>query len=176
MFILENRTVKLRAVEPSDAELIYKWENDTQIWQAGDTIAPYSRFDVESYIMSERDIYANKQLRFMTDAKVGENLITVGAADLYDFNPFHKRAAVGILTYPFEYRRKGYAASALKLLINYAFDPLDVEVLYCNISATNTVGVGCMQKAGFEICGLKKRWNKTKNGREDEYTMQLIRK
>lgn len=172
--ILENDTIKLRAVEPADIELLYQWENDPGLWQVSENNTPFSRFDIERYIMSEGDIYANKQLRLMIDNKVEG--ITIGAVDLFDFNPEHNRAGVGILIYAAENRRKGYAADALTLLINYAFNILNLHLLYCNISANNLNSINLFKKIGFEVCGIKKEWNNIAGKREDELILQLIRK
>jgi len=57
--------IKLRAIEPSDIDLLHKWENDRSIWSVSNTITPFSRKDIEEYITSIRDIYADKQLRLI---------------------------------------------------------------------------------------------------------------
>jgi diamine N-acetyltransferase len=172
---LEGDTVRIRAIEPSDIDFLYLWENDPQIWTVSECITPYSRFELEKYILSEGDIFANRQLRLMIDCKQNGDYTPIGAVDLFDFNPVHGRAGLGILIYSSENRGKGYAAEALKLLIEYAFTVLDISVLYCNVSASNHKSVNCFEKAGFERCGLKKSWNNTPNGREDEIMLQLIR-
>jgi diamine N-acetyltransferase len=172
---LENDTIRLRAVEPSDIDLLYLWENDPKVWAVSESITPYSRFELEKYILSEGDIFANKQLRLMIDCKQNDAYLPVGAVDLFDFNPIHSRAGVGIMIYSPENRRKGYASEALDILIEYAFTVLNINVLYCNISANNQKSVDCLEKAGFKKCGLKKSWNNTPNGREDEIMLQLIK-
>jgi diamine N-acetyltransferase len=171
---LEGNTVRLRAVEPADIDFLYLCENDPEVWTVSESVAPYSRFDLEKYILSEGDIFANKQLRLMIDCKQNGDYNTVGTVDLFDFNPVHGRAGIGILIYSPENRGKGYAAEALDLVIEYAFTVLNISVLYCNISVNNHKSVGCLEKAGFERCGLKKSWNNTPNGREDEIMLQLI--
>ena len=37
---LEGRTTRLRALEPGDIELMYAWENDTEIWGVSGMVAP----------------------------------------------------------------------------------------------------------------------------------------
>ncbi|MDR1583445.1 MAG: GNAT family N-acetyltransferase [Prevotellaceae bacterium] len=172
---LESDTVKLRAVEPSDIDLLYLWENDPKVWIISESITPYSRFELEKYILSEGDIFANKQLRLMIDCKQNGAYLTVGTVDLFDFNPVHSRAGLGIMIYSPENRGKGYASEALNMLIEYTFTVLNISVLYCNISAGNHKSINCLEKAGFEKCGLKKSWNNTPNGREDEIMLQLIK-
>ncbi|MDR0384554.1 MAG: GNAT family N-acetyltransferase [Prevotellaceae bacterium] len=173
---LESDTIRLRAVEPSDIDILYLWENDPEIWTVGESITPYSRYELEKYILSEGDIFANKQLRLMIDCKKNDGYHTVGTIDLFDFNPVHGRAGLGILIYLPENRKKGYASESLNILIEYAFTVLNLRVLYCNISAGNRTSVRCFEKAGFKKCGIKRSWNNTPNGREDEIMLQLIRK
>jgi diamine N-acetyltransferase len=150
-------------------------ENDPEVWTVSESITPYSRFELEKYILSEGDIFADKQLRLMIDCKQNGDYVTVGTVDLFDFNPVHSRAGLGIMIYSSENRGKGYASEALNLLIEYAFTALGISVLYCNISANNHKSVGCLEKAGFEKCALKKNWNNTPHGREDEIMLQLVK-
>ena len=93
--LLSNDKITLRAMEPSDIDLIYKWENDTSLWTVSDTVAPYSREALMLYIANcANDIYANKQLRLMvTLTATGE---TVGTVDFLNFNPIHNRAELGV--------------------------------------------------------------------------------
>ena len=41
---LENETIRLRALEPEDLELLYRWENNPELWSLGNTMSPYSRY------------------------------------------------------------------------------------------------------------------------------------
>ena len=65
---LRGETVRLRALEPEDLELLYRWENNPAWWDVGNTLAPYSRYLLKQYIAeSHRDIFELKQQRFMVD-------------------------------------------------------------------------------------------------------------
>ena len=56
--LLSNDRVRLRALEPEDLELLYRWENDPELWEVGNTLAPYSRYILKEYIAgSDRSIY-----------------------------------------------------------------------------------------------------------------------
>ena len=170
---LESEILRLRAVEPSDIDLLYLWENDPETKIISESPTPYSRFDLERYILSEGDIFANKQLRLMIVRKQDNQ--TIGTADLFDFNPLHNRAGIGLLIYDKNNRNKGYASDVLKILIAYAFTALNIHILYCNISADNHSSLKCLKNAGFAECGRKREWNKTPTGRQDEIILQLIR-
>ena len=54
----------LRALEPGDIDVLYRWENDPDIWHVSNTYTPYSKFILEKYIEnSHLDIYQMKQLQ-----------------------------------------------------------------------------------------------------------------
>ncbi len=136
--MLENNIIKLRALEPSDIDLLYKWENDISVWRVSNTLAPFSKYIIKQYIENSHfDIYQTKQLRLIIDLKSGEELIPIGCIDLFDFEPFHNRAGIGILIADSEYRGKSYASEALDLLIKYSFEILNLHQLYCNITVDN---------------------------------------
>lgn len=172
---MTKQAIMLRAIEPSDIDLIFQWENDKTIWHLSNTLAPYSRRTLEQYIENAQfDIYQAKQLRLMIDQKEGDSLRTLGCIDLFDFNPFHLRAGVGILIAEKADRNKGTATQALKELIKYAFDILNLHQLYCNIGSGNSASLKLFEKIGFSKIGAKKDWNKVPGGFEDEYLLQMI--
>ncbi len=174
---LENSVVKLRAPEPEDVDLLYSWENNMEIWKVSNTLTPFSKFLLKKYIEnSHLDIWETKELRLIIEAKDQNSLmnVPVGLIDLFDFDPYHSRAGVGILIANKENRRKGYATEALRILIAYAFDFLQLNQLYANISVTNEVSLRLFANLSFERVGVKKAWLKTSKGWEDEVLLQLI--
>ncbi|MBE9480935.1 MAG: GNAT family N-acetyltransferase [Bacteroidetes bacterium] len=172
---MTSKNITLRALEPSDVNLLYKWENDTSIWHLSNTLTPFSRFVLEQYLLnSEKDIFTNKQLRLMIDVTEADKKVkTIGSIDLFDFDPKNKRAGIGILIIK-EEREKGFASIALDLLIKYTFETLDLHQVYCNIPYYNEISLNLFKKKHFKIIGVKKDWI-IKNGKWiDEYMLQLV--
>ena len=170
--MLENNLIKLRALEPTDVDLIFKWENNTSVWDVSNTIEPFAKHIIEVYINTAHlDIYTTKQLRFIIET----NSTAIGAIDLFDFDPHNKRAGIGILIAEDENKQKGFATSALDLFMNYAFNILDLHQIYCNISVKNTKSLKLFKNAGFTIIGIKKDWIKNASIFEDEVILQRIR-
>ncbi len=164
--------VELRPLEPDDIEVLYKWENDSSIWEVSNTKVPFSKYILAQYIKeSYRDIYETRQLRLIVQTNAGH---PVGAIDLFDFDPFHQRAGVGILIHKAEDRKRGYATDALSALENYALNVLGLHQLYANISSDNQVSIQLFQKLGFKISGTKKDWIKYRDGWKDEILLQKI--
>ena len=169
--------IVLRALEPSDIDLLYNWENDHEIWRVSNTIVPYSKYILKKYLEdSHHDIYQTKQLRLMIDLKYdkGSKIKPIGTVDLFDFDPYHNRAGVGILIGDKSERKKGYASMTLKSLINYAFHTLQLHQIYCNILTENKDSLNLFQKHGFKIVGEKKEWIKAPEKYTGEYMLQLI--
>ncbi len=167
--------VKLRALEPTDVDLLYAWENDTTIWEVSNTLAPFSRFQIEEYVLNaHQDIFTAKQLRLMVElAEPGKDPIPAGTIDLFDFDPLHHRAGVGILIRE-PYRAKGVALEAMTAFIQYAFNTLHLHQLYCNISPDNATSLHLFEKLGFEKCGIKKEWVHDGQRWQDEWMFQMI--
>lgn len=166
--LLENDKIKLRALEPEDLDFLFEMENDTKLWHLSNTLNPFSRFDLEQYILlADKDIFKTKQLRFIID----ENKKAVGIVDLFDFEPLHKRAGVGIMIKNDE-QKKGFATSALELLIDFSRNKLGLHQLYCNIESSNTVSLRLFEKNGFLITGTKKDWNNFEGNWIDELFLQ----
>lgn len=173
MFI-KGKSSYLRALEPEDIDILYKWENNRLIWHVSNTQTPFSRYVLEQFLVNaHEDIYTNKQLRLIISDITSKE--TVGAIDLFDFDPYHLRAGIGILVSE-EFRNKGYAAEALELLKDYAFNTLLLKQLYCNITVSSQASLNLFEKCGFEKAGLKKSWNRiSSTDFEDEWLLQLIK-
>lgn len=172
---MKSDKIRLRALEPDDVELLYEWENDRRIWHLSNTTSPFSRFALEQYVLSTgQDIYSTRQLRLMIDLiEPADKIRTIGSVDLFEFEPLHMRAGVGILIRN-NFRGKGFASEALDLLIGYAFDTLHLHQLYANISADNTDSVNLFTRKGFQCVGTKKEWNRYGASWKDENLYQLI--
>ena len=174
MNILENQTIYLRAPEPGDLDLLYIWENDTSIWRISGILAPFSRSVLKMYLdNAAKDIFEMKQLRLIIQLKDKHH--PIGAIDLFDFDPHHHRAGVGILVADPSDRRKGYAREALETLMEYCFGILNLHQLYCNIAAGNGSSIALFKQAGFEEIGRKKEWIYTGEGYEDELFFQKLK-
>ena len=88
---MKYKEIRLRALEPEDLELLYEWENDNSYWAISNTVSPFSRYTLKRYIEnSHKTIFETGQLRLMIEHI--EDKITIGTIDVFEFDPFHKRA------------------------------------------------------------------------------------
>lgn len=165
-----NKDIYLRALEPEDMDVLYKWENDTRLWQKGGSMTPYSRFVIRQFIEnSVQDIYEVKQLRMMVIDKNTD--IAVGTIDLYEFDALNKRAGIGVLIDE-EYQRRGYAIQALDCIKRYAFDHLHLHQIYAHIGENNYASVSLFANAGYEQTATLKNWLANNKSYSDVIVMQ----
>lgn len=168
--LLSNDIIRLRALEPEDLGLLYRWENDPELWRFGTTLAPYSRYILKQYIAnSDRSIYESRQLRFMIEERATG--IAVGIVDLFDYEPHPNRAACGILL-DRDYQGKGLAFEALRLLMEYAYSFLRMHQLYAYVSVNNEPSKRLFARLGFIETGVLKDWIRTSEGYSDVCVMQ----
>lgn len=169
---IEGTVCRLRALEIEDVEAMYGWENDTEVWRVSGSVAPFSRNVLRRLIDEQQfDIYATRQMRLVIEcATSGE---AVGAVDLFEFDPHHRRAGVGIIVAP-PYRRRGYALDALLTLERYAKEVLMLHQLWCSAGADNKASLSLFAKAGYAECGRRREWILSTDGATDEVLMQKI--
>jgi diamine N-acetyltransferase len=173
--MIESGEVRLRAIEPADVDLLYQWENETEIWVVSNTLTPFSKHQLEKYVKhAGLDIYQTKQLRLMIEWHEAGQWHTTGMIDLFDFDAFHQRAGIGIMIHK-PFRQKGVATQALSLFCDYCFKRLGLHQLYCSVMADNTASLALFQQEGFNLIGVKKDWVRTPNGFIDELFFQKIR-
>ena len=92
--ILETGAIRLRALEPEDIDVLYKWENDTRIWKMSNTVAPFSKYVLRRFVEDQKyDIYETKQLRMIIESRADGR--AVGAIDLFEIDPTNRRAGGG---------------------------------------------------------------------------------
>ena len=173
MINIRGKSIVLRALEPSDIDAIYNWENNTDFWLISATSGPFSRHVLQQYIESSHlDIYNTRQLRLVISLADGSE--DIGTIDLFDFDPFNLRVGVGILIAEEQNRGKGYASESMDLLIDYCFNHLGVNQLYCNVLSDNEKSISLFESKGFSFIGTKKKWIRSGKKWLDENMYQLV--
>ena len=172
MNILSDQNIHLRALEPEDLEFLYQIENKESFWEVSHTQTPFSKYVLKQYLENAHlDIYESKQLRLLIEEKSTKKQL--GMIDLFDFNPQHKRAGVGILIHP-DFQKKGFASEALSILINYSFTHLQLHQLFANITTENSNSLKLFKKHNFVKVGVKKDWILSEGKFKHEVLFQLI--
>ena len=153
--------ITLRKIEPVDLPYLYRWENDASAWAEGANHNPLSQQDLRDYIASTTgDIYKDGQLRLIIEEQSSDShspAATIGCIDLFDFDPRNRRAALGMYIAP-EYRGQGIGKEAVTQMEQYAFDHLQLRVLYAIIATSNKACSALYQSAGYQPSSLLPAW------------------
>ena len=163
--------IHLRPIEIKDITLLYEIENDRSLWKYSNRSQPYSKALLLDYISNaHQDIFQARQLRF---AIANSMDVAVGFIDLFEFEPLHHRAGVGIVIQKNQ-RGKGYAKKALEMLEIYVRSHLELHQLYAGIAIENHGSIALFEGCGFEQTGVKKSWNFYNKSYHDELFYQKI--
>lgn len=165
------KKLHLRALEPADIDFLYALENDQALWRISNTLVPFSKHALQAYIANAHlDIFTTKQQRFVLS---DEQQTALGLIDLYDFDPVHHRAGIGIVI-DAQYRGNGLAKTGLKLVESIAFTHLQMHQLYAGVAEENTPSLHLFLNSGYRQVGVKKDWNFYNNKYRDEVVLQKI--
>ena len=167
----QNPKIHLRALEPEDLELLYRIENDVELWNVGTSNVPYSRWTLHEYIAnSTGDIYTDHQVRLMIENDAKE---VVGIIDIVNFDAANRKAELGlIIEKPF--RHSGYAQSAIKKISEYAVNVLHLHQLFATIDMTNEPCLKLFRKLGFIESARLRDWLFDGRNYHDALVMQIV--
>lgn len=169
--LLSNDIITLRALEPTDLDTLYQWENDTALWTVSDTVAPYSREALWHYLEQYTgDIYAQRQLRLMITLPDGT---PAGTVDFLNFDPLNNRAELGLFIAP-EHRGKGLGRQALDLLTAFSREHIGLRQLYVFIAIDNEVCLKLFEDYGYRRVGTINSWVKRGNTYRDVALLQMV--
>lgn len=164
---IEDNHILLRALEPEDLELVYRIENDAQLWPSSGCSQYLSHYTVRQYLEQQKsDIYQDGELRLVIET----NGQPAGIVDLTDFSPHHLRAEVGIVILS-EFQHQGIASQALRLMADYASHRLHLRSLYAYVAISNNAAQALFQSIGYKKVGTLQNWIE---GKQSATLFQLL--
>lgn len=167
---IHDNILMLRALEPTDLDVLYRWENDEELWHTSATITPFSRKQLWDYIENyDGDIFRTHQLRLMI-VEVATYKV-VGTLDLFDFDPINSRASVGILIDK-EFQGQGYGKIALNLVEDYCKKHISLNQLVATVSVDNERSLALFRSLEYSEVGVMKWWLKRGNQYCDAILLQ----
>ena len=166
---LTDGVVALRPLRAEDAPDITAACQDLEIQRWVPIIpVPYTEADARRFILMT--------LQAWHDGTGYEYAIADAATDRYigtigiHLGPSPRRHAVGYLVSP-QARRHGFATRALRLIVRWAFEQLDVERLALWTLPGNQASQAVADKAGFRFEGLARNWEVDRDERPIDAVM-----
>lgn len=135
--------ISLRTIEKTDLAFVHRLYNDPAIMNYWFDEAYYSKAKLEeSY---EKELNSSSSRKFIVHNETEQ----LGFVALFDINYVHSKAEFAIMMDP-KQQGKGYAKTATKLAIDYAFRTLNLNKLYLVADQENEKAIHIYEKMGFK--------------------------
>jgi RimJ/RimL family protein N-acetyltransferase len=147
---IRGEFVTLRPPREPDAEAAYVWDRDPELaaWNGRAPISVSLSTARRDYLARWKDPGVKTFIIEAGEDGAGE---PIGMATLYDFRK--EGCELGIKIGPEHLRGRGYASETVRLLADYAFEVLDLEVLRGSTLVHNDRMQRVFEKNGFERVG-----------------------
>jgi len=146
--MLKGKKVILRSIRKNDINHFLKWCNDPEIVQNMYLYLPVSEIAEKKWI--EEIISSKNDVVFVIEINVKGKSIAIGNCAIKEINWKDRSAEIGIIIGEKKYRDKRYGSEALTLLINYAFNQLNLHRVWVAIFEFNNKRMPVFQNLGFK--------------------------
>jgi len=166
--------VRLRAVEKTDLDDIMKYWNayENRIGLGG--IIPMSSMMEEDWIKHTHEMAkSQKGYAFAIEHKDSEEFL--GTCGIEDFNWLARSAVLGIAIHNPENHNKGYGTDAMKCLLNFGFDVLNLNRIELWVMEYNKRAIHIYEKLGFHLIGKKRQAHYVQGSYHDIFTMDILK-
>ena len=170
---LVGEHIYLSPTSVEDAEKYTKWLND---------------FETTDYIGQSTKIYTvENEKNFLENCSKKENGVTlgiikldndelIGNCGLKDIDSIGRTATLGIFIGDKEERNKGYGAEAIKLLLDYGFNYLNLNEINLDVYSFNERAIKCYEKVGFKEYGRRRECIYLNGKYYDLISMDILKK
>ena len=166
---------RLRPVTRKDWAQIVGWWNDPEVRRLFDVHFVDQTFsDAEKWFAkSGSEEEAKLPRSFVIEVDVDGKWTQVGTAEFYNERPSHKTAEFGFLIGDKNWWGKGIGTETAKRIIQYGLQQLDYKRIGAVSAAYNVRSLNALQKAGFQIEGIRKSYV-LRDGQHHDQTMMSI--
>ena len=168
---ITGEKIYLRPIELEDAEFISQGENDERVRDALFLAFPANpsqlRARIESYINDPN------QLVFMIVTK--ENDVTVGQTAFFRIDYVSRAAVFYLAILDTKFWGGGFGGEATKLMVDYAFQTLNLNRIQLHVNADNTPAIKIYQRVGFKKEGVLRQAMFKNNRYFDFWVMGILR-
>lgn len=169
MNIIGN-SIKLRAIEINDLDIMQIWANDPSIqYMLGGWHFPTNRNDQEKWF---QNLSCNSMhQRFIVVDGSNNN---IGMANLLNINFKDGNAELGLLLDP-KYQGKGFGKEVVKTLMKYGFEELRLNRLETSIISTNKPSLSLfLNKCNWKQEGILRNWYFRQNEFIDKIMLGIL--
>jgi RimJ/RimL family protein N-acetyltransferase len=171
--LFRGELVRLSAPQEDDSEAFARWSQDAAYLRAVDTdfARPISASQAAKQFSGEESDPNAVAFRIRTLQE--DRLIGFVAIHSIEWNNRAGLLSIGIGE-P-EYRSKGYGTDALRLVLRYAFDELNLLRVGLDVISNNTAALRSYEKVGFVLEGTMRKAVLRDGRHHDRLIMGIVR-
>lgn len=163
-----GKRLYLSPINIEDADTYCRWINDFS------TSLPLGN--------AAMNIGLDQERAFLKDLSTGNHFAIIdketdkllGNVSLFEVNQIHRTATTGIFIGEPENRNKGYGREALSLMLDYAFNVLNLNNVMLRVFAFNQRGLASYKAVGFKEIGVRRQAYFAGGKYFDEYFMDIL--
>jgi RimJ/RimL family protein N-acetyltransferase len=170
--MLKGKKVVLRTTQKDDVEHWVRWFNDIEVQKYLSHYVLYgvTREDEEECYNSLRKSPNNKTYTITTlEGKV------IGMIGLRSITWEWRNAEVVIIIGEKDEWGKGYGTDAMRVLVKFAFERMNLHRIYLHVSGLNQGGVKCYENVGFKKEGVLRESRFLDGKYHDTVVMGILR-
>jgi RimJ/RimL family protein N-acetyltransferase len=156
---------------PEDAESWAKWDNDLEVavLLGDEAYTPFalekSQEIVNDVIQGQHHVFSIVDLG--TDALIGRCM-------LFDVDHVNHKAMLGIVIGEKAYWGRGYGQEAVRLLLDYGFNLLNLNSVMLGTFAFNQRAIHCYERVGFRAIGRRRQARIIGGVKHDAILMDIL--
>ncbi len=168
---------RLRPVNRKDWAQIVGWWNDGEVRRLFDVHFVDQTFsDAEKWFARTNSPDDEKLPRsFVIEVDEAGKWLPVGTAEFYNERPSHKTAEFGFLIGDKNWWGKGIGTETAKRMVKYGLDQLDYKRIGAVSAGYNIRSLNALQKAGFQIEGIRKSYVFRDGQHHDQTLMSVVK-
>ena len=167
---LEGKRVYLSPLSIEDAETYVKWLNDFSVTDGLGISGKVRSLESErEWILQNSNQYEFAVVTLRDDKLIGN-------CSIHDIDQQKQCAEIGLFIGDEENRSKGYGQDVLNLLLDYAFNYLNLNNIMLKVFSFNERAINCYKKVGFKEIGRRRQAYYLRGKLYDDVFMDILRK
>jgi RimJ/RimL family protein N-acetyltransferase len=169
--MIVGEKTRLRAIERSDIPMFVRWFNDPELLRYLAMYLPMSQAAEEQWF--EAQLQDDSSHVFVIETL--DDAVPIGNLDLHGIDWLNRCAGCGISICEKSYWNQGYGTDALRTLVRFAFQELNLNRVSLQVFDFNARAIRSYEKIGFRHEGRLRQARFVEGRYVDELIMGLLR-
>ncbi len=168
---IKGERIFLGPINENNIPQLLKWMNDLDVTKYLTTANMNLTEEAEKKWLKklQEDVNHHYYGIFLDDS--GE---LIGGVSFKDIEQVNRRASLGIVIGEKDQWSKGYGTEAIKLMLDYGFNVLNLNNVMLSVYGYNKRAKKCYEKAGFKLIGVRRKSLFMAGKYHDEYFMDIL--